>query len=315
MNLISQLKSTSAKTIAKIICGNDFLEKTLCLVCGNSFTRNKLKMGAIAHGYLSLGRKEIRMASIGKYRIYVNISEYAGLSLYFFGQPCEIFSVYLASKLVNLGDTCTDIGANMGTYTFSMASCVGTEGKVFAFEPNPDLYNLLLDSLNVNSEADFISVNNTALYNRSGEKLKFYISQSANNSGTSSLVNHGVFVDEDGFVIVETTTLDDNFKSNSIEKCQLVKIDVERAELDVLKGMIKILTERKINYILLEQLAGSESQKLLYSLDYKGWLIDENQRKLVNIDKVEKEYFGNYVFVSPNILDKFKQDFFDLIQE
>ena len=66
---------------------------------------------------------------------------------------------------------------------------------------------------------------------------------------------------------------------------------------------------------MLEQLAGSESQKLLYSLDYKGWLIDENQRKLVNIDKVEKEYFGNYVFVSPNILDKFKQDFFDLIQE
>jgi hypothetical protein len=119
-------------------------------------------------------------------------------------------------------------------------------------------------------------------------------------------VNHGVFVGEENYVIVETVTLNDYFIEKRIEKCKLIKIDVERAEQEVITGMMNLLRERRIDYIVLEQLAGSESQKLLDSVGYTGFLIDETRKKLVDINQVELGNFANYLFVSPKFIDGFK---------
>ncbi|MFB8791488.1 MAG: FkbM family methyltransferase [Potamolinea sp.] len=293
-----------------MIRNNEKIEKMLTYFCSNSFIKNNLKLRAIpiAHTYI-LDQPEIRIAQIGDFRFYVNIAEYSGVSLYFFCEHNEPFSAWLVSQLVNPGDVCIDIGANVGSYTFLMANSAGAEGQVFAFEPQPNLYNLLLDSVKMNQADGFISVDCRALYSHSGEILKFYLSENASNSGTSSLVNHGVFVREDHYISVETITMTDFFKIKSINKCKLVKIDVERAETEVLKGMVSLLKEKRIDYIILEQLAGSEAQQILSSANYDGWLIDEKQKILSDVNSVVADEFANYIFVSSNLINDFQQQY------
>ena len=49
---------------------------------------------------------------------------------------------FLASLLDN-GDIVLDCGAYIGTHTLTFSEAVGAEGKVFAFEGSPDVYNVL----------------------------------------------------------------------------------------------------------------------------------------------------------------------------
>jgi FkbM family methyltransferase len=306
---MSAIKLNAIRNLSLTILSKKWLENILCYLCLNSSLRNALKLRVIPISYTYLLNKpEIRIAKIGMYRTYVNIAEYSGVSLYFFGEHYEPFSAWLVSELVTQGDICIDIGANFGSYTFLMANLTGSQGKVFAFEPQPDLYKLLLYSVKMNQVDDFVFVDCRALYSFSGESLKFYISENPRNTGTSSLVNHGVFLRQENHILVETIALKDVFEEQRIETCKLIKIDVERAEIDVLNGTIDLLKERRIDYILLEQLAGSQSQTILNSLGYIGWFIDEQKKVLIETSLLENNKFGNYIFVSPNLLERFKHN-------
>lgn len=303
-------KRAILRKLALVILGNTSLERALCYLCSQPSIRNQLRLGAIPFTYLSaLDRTETRVADLGEYKIWVNIAEYIGMNLYFFKQHHEPFAAWLISNLVGEGDVCVDVGANMGSYTFLMASKVGSRGRVFAFEPYPDLYKMLLSSIGINQFSDFVFVDNRALYSKSGECLKFYVSENPNNSGTSSLVNHGVFLNTENFIRVNTVTLSDYFKEANIEHCHLVKIDVERAELEVLRGMVNLLENQRINYIIIEQFSDSESKEIFSQFNYKGYLVKEETRSIIDNDAVEKGYFGNYIFVSPNHLADFQKTY------
>ena len=302
------------KEIVFLILVNPLPEKVLRYLCLNFFLRKYFKVGGLAFAYSSsLKKTEIRLSTIGSYQVYVNIAENQGIYLYFFGEHNEPLAASLASELLNKGDVSIDIGANMGSYTFVMANRVSSSGKVFAFEPNPTLFTNLRDSVALNQSQNFISIDSRALYSHSGETLKFYISDNHSNSGTSSLINHGVFVREENFIIVKTITLTDYFQEKQIANCKLLKIDVERAEFQVLQGAFELLEKRVMDYIILEQLAGSESQKLLFNVEYTGWLIDEEKKKLIAIDDIPDNHFGNYLFVNPNQISKFKNQYFNII--
>ena len=156
--------------------------------------------------------------------MYVNIAEPWGIFSYFLN---ENPTIPIIQKLINEGDICIDIGANMGGYAFSIAPKVGSTGKVFVFEPQPNYFQMINDSIQVNKWSDFVLPENKALWDSTGKILPFYISQNPNNSGTSSLVNHGVFVDDKKMISVETITLSDFLKSKNIKHCNFIKIDVE----------------------------------------------------------------------------------------
>ena len=129
------------------------------------------------------------------------------------------------------------------------------------------------------------------------------------------MINHGVYTNEDDFIEVNTITLDDYCKINNIYSCRLLKIDVERAELEVIKGMTHLLATQSIDYIILEQISGSESQNVLESFGYTGWFIDEHKKSLVNIQLLNKqEIFGNFLFVKATYLKEFKNQFANFLK-
>jgi len=174
------------------------------------------------------------------------------------------------------------------------------------------LYEMLLKSIECNDYSQ-VYAEKFALSSSSGQILKFFISTNPNNSGHSSLVNHGVYINDNEFIEVETLALDDYCEINEIHSCKLVKIDVERAELEVVKGMVKSLEAQAIDYIILEQYCSSDSQRFLESFGYSCWFINETSKMLTNIEDLNERTFGNFLFVKDTYLNEFENKHANLL--
>ena len=62
----------------------------------------------------------------------------------------ETFVDNVLMALLQPGDTFVDVGANMGYYSIKAGTRVGPGGRVFAFEPNPELFLILVENIDVN---------------------------------------------------------------------------------------------------------------------------------------------------------------------
>ncbi|HET7541849.1 MAG TPA: FkbM family methyltransferase [Polyangiaceae bacterium] len=257
-----------------------------------------------------LKRRELRVADFGTYRLWVNVGEPLGIEPFFFGQSG---AVWLTSLLIAEGDVCIDAGANVGHYTFLMASVVGKGGSVFAFEANPEMVVILGRSVALNDYGTRVEVVPRALWSVAGEEMAFFLSTESTNSGTSSLVDHGSFLSRDHTARVRTTTLDEFARERSLGSVRLVKLDVERAEDQVLRGTESLLRERRIDYLIVELNTHSEAERILEQHGYSGYLLDVAQQKLRALETVPAEIFCDALFVSPTIKHEFLQRFAHLL--
>jgi FkbM family methyltransferase len=128
-------------------------------------------------------------------------------------------------------DIVCDIGANKGSFTYWM-SCWG--GKVVAFEPQPELARRLASVCNALNLSN-VTVEPKAVYSHSGDKDLFVPTQ--HRPGAS--LHRGSNKEDCITVRVPVVSLDDYFDDDA--RVSLLKIDVEGAELHVLKGSERIL--------------------------------------------------------------------------
>ncbi|MEW6036215.1 MAG: FkbM family methyltransferase [Candidatus Micrarchaeota archaeon] len=125
-------------------------------------------------------------------------------------------------------DTVMDIGAHIGVFTIYAAS-KARKGKVFAFEPFPGNYAMVLENIGLNSAGNVVPFN--AAVAGSGGKKRLFLSDEN--------VCHSLYrFDRQGekSVAVESMTLAQIFEKNGIGKVDLLKIDCEGAEYDILMG-------------------------------------------------------------------------------
>jgi FkbM family methyltransferase len=131
-----------------------------------------------------------------------------------------------------------DVGANAGFFSLVGASLVGPGGKVVAFEPHPETARQLSEQVKING-AHQIDVVVAAVSDRVG-KAEF-------SDDTSSVMAAltDVRPDRQGrFKIwVNLTTIDRELQSRPAP--DVIKIDVEGAELDVLRGASRLLREKR----------------------------------------------------------------------
>ena len=104
---------------------------------------------------------------------------------------------------------------------------------------------------------------------------------------------------------METVTLDAVLAERKFSRCRFCKIDVERTELEVLRGFDRTLQAHDVDYLLVELLAGAPAHHHLIARDYHGWLVSEQTPRLVPIADVPAGTFGDYVFVRPGLLGRF----------
>jgi FkbM family methyltransferase len=232
------------------------------------------------------------------YRFYVNVGEPLGIEPYFFGHSG---AVWLTHSLVRPGDLCVDAGANAGHYTFVMASIVGSKGRVYSFEPNPEFSTLLKRSSALNGFEDRVQVIEAALWSSTKEVAEFHVSDEPGNSGTSSLVNHGWFPGGSHPIGVRTTTLDAFASDNEIARFRLVKVDVERAEDAVLEGARRLLAEARVDYLIVELHRGGRAETILGDAGYEGHLLLLDEQRLRPLREVPDRWFGDYLFRRPGL--------------
>lgn len=122
-----------------------------------------------------------------------------------------------------------DVGCNRGQYAFNWTPLADV--KVFAFEPNKDLFAYLK-----NFESDKFAVFNYAIGTDEGVK-KFNI---GHNDATSSLKNFAegyIHHTYSHAVDVNVIRLDTFCKENGITHIEHIKVDAQGSDLDVLKSM------------------------------------------------------------------------------
>ncbi|MBD2096298.1 FkbM family methyltransferase [Trichocoleus sp. FACHB-591] len=174
---------------------------------------------------------------------------------------------YLAKRLVNLGMTVFDIGANVGDYSLLLSELVGHSGKVYAFEPTSNTFQKLQQRVSQHS-LENITILKTAVFcrNTSIELNEFPEEYSAWNSiGKPSMLNPKNGIDYVPIVateMVEAITLDSFCQKQSIEKIDYLKVDVEGAESNVFQGAQDLLRKQAIHFIQFEI-----SQKMLEGLN------------------------------------------------
>jgi len=163
----------------------------------------------------------------------------------------EIFIYNEYSKLpeynVCNGDIVLDVGAFVGLYTLSVAD---KAGFIIAIEPNIASYTFLINNIELNKLHPRVMTFNVALGDFEGRTMLYIEDWLA---GSSTLFNswhkdygHSLSIP------VRITTLDNLLKSLGIDRIDVAKIDVEGAELMVLRGAMESLRTHLIRKLIIE---------------------------------------------------------------
>ena len=240
-----------------------------------------------------------------KTKVNCDIRESIQQILYFMGYY-EAIETYFISQLVKKDQVVVDAGANLGYYSLVMANLVGSGGKVHSFEPVPGNYSNLQNNIALNNFQNIIAANNLGLWHQQ-ETLEFAIAdETADNFGSYSA---GTKSGTGNSIKCETTTLDSYFAENSISQFDLLKMDIEGAELNALKGAMGVLEKFK-PYIVLEvceytcKRFGYEPNdiwNLLKPLGYKIKRIGNTSEKCLDLNDFSGIYQANVLLYQGTI--------------
>jgi FkbM family methyltransferase len=205
----------------------------------------------------------------------------------------EPFMTEIFRRQIRQGLVVIDIGANIGYYTIIASTLVGPHGKVIAYEPEDNNYSFLLKNIEYNKLDNVVPVR-SAVSDRNG-KIELHIS---NDNGLTHAIVANCDVKET--VYVTTTTLDHSLKTMGVNKVDILKIDIEGAEIMAIKGMgetirnnpnIIIFTEFYPKAIRRFGQDPSDFLKSFISFDLSIWVIDEGQKTLTKLNPEEFKGF------------------------
>lgn len=176
--------------------------------------------------------------------------EYIQRNVYFLNYY-EIRETNYVRKTLREGDLFVDIGANIGWFAVLASAGVGASGQVFAFEPSRRIHQHLADNVGINNCGNVV-LERLALSDVSGSAI--LANANPRNDGMGSIVHGGRAGEE-----VRTQTLDAYFEGRDAGTIDLVKLDVEGAEMFVLRGMRELLAAGRVRRILFEYHRGQQA--------------------------------------------------------
>lgn len=137
------------------------------------------------------------------------------------------------------GDTVLDIGGHIGLFAITTAKLVGPTGKVFTFEPTPFTRNVLQEVVDLNECSDIVEVRGEAVSSKRGETVFFDTGEEVSNA--NSLVRSELSKRE---IPITLISVDEFVRERNIQ-IDCIKIDVEGAELDVMRGSRETFTKQR----------------------------------------------------------------------
>lgn len=152
------------------------------------------------------------------------------------------------------GMTVFDVGANVGELTLLFSRFVGEGGSVHAFEPTSEAFERLA-AISRAASLRNVHLNRLALAENEGA-VQLHVYDDDHLSWTSRaqrpLENYGINVKPRTIEEVPATTIDLYCERNGVAEIDLLKIDVEGAELQVLIGARRMLREQRARCVTFE---------------------------------------------------------------
>lgn len=199
------------------------------------------------------------------------------------------------------GDVFVDVGANVGMFAIDIARHVGPTGKVYAFEPAPDVAQQLRVNIEQCGVAGWVDVQQIALGSRSGLRVLRADPDHPLDSSKRSLFVVGPAVCE-----VTVRVFDDLVASNDVEVergVHAVKIDVEGAEADVLQGMEGTLKSCRPRLLVVETIEG-HLRRAGSTVDDLHQLFEQLGYRPLHSEPREPPFLQNTVFVDATESDR-----------
>jgi len=211
--------------------------------------KNKQQQCRIADGVILaaslIGKKQL-LGEVNGIPLYISPTDNWGLRAFFLG-PRRYDENEISAVTSLADDHCVfwDIGANYGVYTLCFLRNPDLRCRIIAVEPSPKTFLLLKKSCELNGDAGRVSLENVALSDHEGEGVLYL---SSINSGDNRIIGS-----DDNAVHnrgrgrkktpIRITTLDALAKKyfGSFPKRNVLKLDVQGAELLVLKGARELI--------------------------------------------------------------------------
>lgn len=202
-----------------------------------------------------------------------------GSRILFLSGIYEPESLTLLEKILPIGGTFVDIGANCGFYTLVGARLVGESGRVIAFEPSPREFARLEGNIGANRLQHVTLVKAAA--GKNAETAALRIAEKG-HAGHNTLGSRFAYsgVKTDTTTRVDVVRLDDVLHDIGASRCDVIKLDIEGSELRALQGARETLRQHKPK-LLIELFDsalganGSSAAQLLAWLDEQGYRVHD----------------------------------------
>jgi len=203
-------------------------------------------------------------------------------------EPATSAAIY---RFVKPGMHVVEAGACCGYHALNIAKVIGSQGRLTCFE---DLMGFLARNLEINGYSDNTEVHNTGLWSHEGV-LPFPLLEwglgGASFKSPRQLANVPT-------AQVKTVSLDSFFGGSRVD---FIRMDIEGAELEVVKGAKKLLTEQ-VPPIIMEWIPGNvhaaesmELYGLLKAVNYRIYRITgDGLKEITRAEDLYSKYVGEH---------------------
>ena len=212
--------------------------------------------------------------------IEVDLSEHIGSQIFWFGSYSRDILIHI-DRILMPGMVALDIGANIGEISLFMAKRVGPSGSVHSFEPVPELADQLEANAWRNGFAH-MHVHRVCVSDGMGEITLFTRAQAfSDQTMHGGLASMFASLDRPQEQARARMVTLDSWSQGRLPRLDLMKLDIEGAELLALRGASRVLDEFRPT-ILIEADAGAAAAAgtsldaildLLEKHRYESWII------------------------------------------
>jgi FkbM family methyltransferase len=179
---------------------------------------------------------------------------------HFFGYVVghEAHITRLIEEVVGEGDTCVDVGANIGYFSLMMAARCGRSGAVYAYEPEPANVGALTDNVAIAARQSLRIIATAAAVSDHAGSVELV-------RGDESTLHHVRSPGESSTAaeLVPCVNLAQDLAYKGVSgPIQLLKIDVEGHETVVLEGCAELLRSGRVRMAVIEVTAGEQAREI-----------------------------------------------------
>jgi FkbM family methyltransferase len=245
--------------------------------------------------FVNLGRYSVAINRDGRmiFMMTEDLSLTPSLALYGVWEQRVVSALH---RLLRPGDLVVEGGANIGCHTLVMAEAIGPSGRLYAFEPLPDLFPLLELNLRLTNSKRYaqVELRNLALLDHEGP-IEMLLDPLFFGSGHLAIPNASHRYSRR--ISAQSTTIDAALIEEGARPVSLIRLDIEGSEILALRGAEETIRRSPSLKIVMEWspiMLRSRSNPVegaawLSSLGFRFWSIERSAWRSHSLQPVSGE--------------------------